>query len=139
MRHGLIVAALLFLLACGRQDDIPADVLPGERMGNVLFEITMAEAFLENYVFRDSTVKRDSALRRELETVLQANRISQESFRKSYAWYKQHPAVFRVVVDTMYARSQRSQEKLYGRRPKGRSFVADTTDTQKRKNVLKSQ
>jgi hypothetical protein len=139
MRRGYFLVALLFLLACGRKDDIPADVLPRDKMGNVLFEISMAEAFLENYVFRDSTVKRDSALRRELETVLQANHISQESFRKSYAWYKQHPAELRVVVDTMYARSQRSQEKLYGRRPKGRSFVADTTDTQKRKNVLKSQ
>jgi hypothetical protein len=137
MRCGLILVALFFLLACGRQDDVPADVLPRERMGSVLFEISMAEAFLENYVFRDSTVKRDSALRRELETVLQANRISEESFRKSYAWYKQHPAVFRVVVDTMYARSQRSQEKLYGRRPKGRSFVADTSATPKRKHVPK--
>lgn len=139
MRCGLFLMAMLFLLACGRQDDIPADVLPREQMGSVLFEISMAEAFLENYVFRDSTVKKDSALRRELETVLQANRISPESFRKSYAWYKQHPAVLRLVVDTVYARSQRSQEKLYGRRPKGRSFVADTSETPKRKNVPKPE
>jgi hypothetical protein len=123
--------AWFVVAACGRQDEVPGDVLPREQMGNVLFELSMAEAFLENYVFRDSTVKRDSALRMQLETVLLANRISQESFRKSYAWYKQHPAVLRVVVDTVYARSQRSQEKLYGRRPKGKRILVDTSASKK--------
>lgn len=131
MRGKILLMAWLFLASCGRQDEIPEDVLPTERMGSILFDISMAEAFLENYVFRDSTVRRDSALHMQLETVLLANRISPESFRRSYAWYKQHPAVLRVVVDTVYARSQRSQEKLYGRRPKGKKIMLDTTASKK--------
>ena len=135
MNARILLIISVLLASCGGQDKLPDAVLPREQMGNVLFDISMAEAFLENYAFRDSTVNRDSALRLELEKVLLANRIKPESFRHSYAWYKQHPAVFRIVVDTVYARSQRSQEKLYGRRPKGRTFLADTSETPIKQHV----
>jgi hypothetical protein len=131
MKCRYLLIGWICFAACAGEDEIPGDVLAREPMGNILFEISMAEAYLENYVFRDSTVKRDSALRMQLETVLLANKISPEAFRRSYAWYKQHPNDFRVVVDTMYARSQRSQEKLYGRRPPGRKIMMDTSASKK--------
>jgi hypothetical protein len=87
----------------------------------------MAESRLENYTFRDTTVKRDSALKVELDRVLQVHRLSQDQFRKSYDYYKLRPELMKEIMDTMYTRSQRSQEKLYGLRKKGRSFMPDST------------
>lgn len=122
-----LVCLIPVAFACSRDKRMPADILSEEKMGTVLFEIGMAEAKLENYVFRDTTVNRDSAIRSELEIVLQVHQLSQESFRNSYEYYKARPSVMKVIMDTLYNRSQRSQEKLYGKRPKGKRLRADTT------------
>lgn len=124
-----------FALSCSREEKMPKDLLPKEKMGTVLFEISMAESRLENYTFRDSTVNRDSALRVELDRVLVVHQLSQDGFRKSYDYYKMRPELMKEIMDTMYSRSQRSQEKLYGLRRKGRSSKADSI--QKKFNVPK--
>ena len=121
--------------SCSREEKMPKDILAKEKMGTVLFEISMAESRLENFTFRDSTVNRDSALRVELDRVLLVHQLSQEGFRKSYDYYKMHPELMKDMMDTVYARSQRSQEKLYGLRRKGRSIKADSI--QKKFNVPK--
>jgi hypothetical protein len=128
MRIGIALVCLTFIIiACSNDKRIPEDVLPEEKMGTVLFEIGMGEAMLEYYVFRDSTVNRDSALRSELDKVLQVHQLTQEDFRRSYEYYMARPALMKVMMDTVYARSQRSQEKLYGKRPKGKRLQVDTT------------
>ncbi|MCU0380634.1 MAG: DUF4296 domain-containing protein [Chitinophagaceae bacterium] len=128
MRSPIVLGWLaFFIISCGSDKRIPEDVLPEEKMGTVLFEIGMGEAMLEYYVFRDSTVNRDSSLRSELDKVLQVHQLSQEDFRRSFEYYKARPALMKVMMDTVYARSQRSQEKLYGKRPKGRRPQVDTT------------
>jgi hypothetical protein len=122
-----LVCLMAVLFACSHDKRIPADILSEEKMGAVLFEIGMAEAKLENYAFKDTTMNRDSAIRSELEKVLQVHQLTQESFRNSYEFYKARPAVLKVIMDTLYNRSQRSQEKLYGKRPKGSRLRVDTT------------
>lgn len=123
----VLVWLTFIIISCSNDKRIPEDVLPEEKMGTVLFEIGMGEAMLEYYVFRDSTVNRDSALRSELDKVLQVHQLTQEDFRRSYDYYKARPALMKVMMDTVYARSQRSQEKLYGKRPKGKRLQVDTT------------
>jgi hypothetical protein len=136
MRWFIMVLSFTGLaLSCSREEKMPKDVLPKEKMGTVLFEISMAESRLENYTFRDSTVNRDSALRVELDRVLLVHQLSQDGFRKSYDYYKMRPELMKEIMDTMYTRSQRSQDKLYGLRRKGRSNRADST--QKKFNVPK--
>jgi hypothetical protein len=125
--HFVLVWLTFIIISCSNDKRIPEDVLPEEKMGTVLFEIGMGEAMLEYYVFRDTTVNRDSALRSEIDKVLQVHQLTQEGFRRSYEYYKARPALMKVMMDTVYARSQRSQEKLYGKRPKGKRLQVDTT------------
>jgi hypothetical protein len=136
MRRFIMVLSFTALaLSCSRKEKMPKDVLSKEKMGTVLFEISLAETRLENYTFKDSTVNRDSARRVELDRVLLVHQLSQDGFRKSYDYYKMRPELMKEIMDTIYSRSQRSQEKLYGLRRKGRSTRPDSI--QKKFNVPK--
>jgi len=77
----------------------------------------MSEGYLENYTFRDTTVNRDSFLTVELDKVLAIHKVSQKEFLEAYKFYKSSPEIFKAMTDTVYNRSQRSPEKMYGKRP----------------------
>ena len=108
----------LLLAACSGSGRVPGDVIPIERMGVILYDIGLSEAHMENYYFKDSTRDRDSMLVTELEKVLAIHGVSAQEFRESYAFYKSRPQIFKVMVDTLQSRAQRSQDKMYGKRPR---------------------
>jgi hypothetical protein len=125
------------MTSCGGEKK-SSTVLDPQKFGNLIFEIGLSDAYLESYAFRDTSVRRDSAAKEELEKVLLANGISREVFRDSYEYYKANPAIFKQIVDTVYAKSQRSQEKLYGTRKGGRrTYIPDSLKA--RKNVFKQR
>lgn len=126
----VFVCFLLMLAGCRNDREIPKDILPMERMGDLLFQVTVADAYLENYTFKDSLVNRDSAIRAEMDKLFLVNKVTAEQFRTSYSFYKQKPVLFREMIDTVHARTLRNQEKIYNRRPrgKGNKIALDTTE-----------
>jgi hypothetical protein len=102
--------------ACNSVESIPSGVIKQEKMGTILFELGMAEGYLENYRFKDSTVNKDSLVTIEMDKVLAVHKVSQQEFLFSYKYYKAHPDIFKAMTDTVYFRTQRSQEKMYGKR-----------------------
>lgn len=119
-RLPILAIALLFAsaLSCSRSRSIPRDVLGKEEMGRLLFDIGMAEGHVEVYMYRDSAKSRDSLLRTELDRVLAIHGVSQEEFLRSHRFYKSRPTLYKEVVDTLQARSQRDQQKMYAPRQK---------------------
>jgi hypothetical protein len=107
---------LLLVNACSNGKKVPSDVIGQEKMGVILFELAMAEGYLENYPFRDTTVNRDSMVKVEMDKVLAIHHVSQKEFRDSYKFYKSRPEIYKVMTDTVYYRAQRSPEKMYGKR-----------------------
>ena len=101
------------LSACSRSSSIPSDVLDQERMSAILFDISMAEGHVENAYFRDSAKSRDSILKIELDRVLLIHNVSQSNFLSSYQFYKSRPHLYKTMVDTLQARTQRDQQKMY--------------------------
>jgi Domain of unknown function (DUF4296) len=112
----LCVLFLIFF-ACSKGKKVPSDIIGQEKMGVILFELAMAEGYLESFPFRDSTVNRDSMVTVEMDKVLAIHRVSQKEFRDSYKFYKSRPEIFKIITDTVYYRAQRSPEKMYGKRP----------------------
>lgn len=56
---GLIV--VLLVMGCSGKD-VPADIIQPHEMGNMLFEISMAEEFVNTYVARDTTKNRSAEI-----------------------------------------------------------------------------
>lgn len=125
------ILVICTFLSCSRSGKIPSDILDQERMSAILFDISMAEGHAENSYFRDSAKNRDSVLRVELDRVMQIHRISQTEFLRSYQFYKARPHLYKVMVDSLQARSQRDQQKMYlqpgQRRKKNTAATPDST------------
>jgi hypothetical protein len=125
------ILVICTFLACSRSGKIPSDVLGQERMSAILFDISMAEGHAENAYFRDSAKNRDSVLKVELDRVMQIHSISQAEFVRSYQFYRARPHLYKVMVDSLQARSQRDQQKMYlqpgQRRKKNTAAIPDST------------
>jgi hypothetical protein len=107
---GLLV---LTLATCSRSRNVPSDILPKERMGSILYDIGVAEGAMESIYYRDSSKNKDSLLRTHLDRVMRIHGTDRAEFVRSYAFYKKNPLIFKEVVDSLQARAQRNQQKMF--------------------------
>jgi hypothetical protein len=127
----MVFLCVIILSSCSRSSRIPSGILDQDRMSALLFDISMAEGHVENAYFRDSAKSRDSILKVELDRVLLIHGVSQLEFLDSYRFYMSKPHLYKVMVDSLQARSQRDQQKMYlqpgQRRKKKSAAIPDTT------------
>ena len=87
-----------------------------DRMANILYDIALAEGFVETYKLKDSTLNKDSVLRTEVDLVFNFHKVDPARFSMSYAYYKKHPRAFQKLIDTANARAIRNRENSYSNR-----------------------
>ncbi|MCE2849377.1 MAG: DUF4296 domain-containing protein [Chitinophagaceae bacterium] len=116
---------MLMLWSCSGIGFNSGDLIGKDRMANILYDIALAEAFVETYQLKDSTLNKDSALQKEIDLValqkeidlvLKYHGIEPKLFSKSYQFYQQHPQDFKVLIDTANARAIRNRENSYSQR-----------------------
>lgn len=107
---GLIVVSLV--MGCSGKD-VPADIIQPHEMGNMLFEISMAEEFVNTYVAKDTTKNRSAEIEKEYQKIFLLHKITEAEFRKSYDFYRSHTEIFKLMMDSLNARSQRARNELY--------------------------
>ncbi len=105
MRNGLLII-VLFLASCSDSNDGPGkDILPGEKMEAVLWDMMSAGEFYNSYLNRlDSSFNKDSARMATYETVFRIHKIDQATFDRSYKWYQQHPEKMSILLDSLTKR-----------------------------------
>lgn len=104
---------LVWILTGCLGKDVPSSIIQPHEMGNILFEISMAEEFVNTYVAKDSLINRDTAIRKEYQKIFLLHDISEAKFKKSYDYYRSHIDVFKVMMDSLNNRSQRARNELY--------------------------
>ena len=107
---------MLLLLSCSDSEKVPRSFIGKEKMGDILFDISLSEGHMEAFHFKDSAKNRDSLLITDLEKVLSIHQVSKEQFLESYRFYLSHPAIYKAMADSMQAKAQRNQDKMYGRK-----------------------
>lgn len=111
-----LVFLMLMLWSCSGIGFNSGDVIGKDRMANILYDIALAEAFVETYQLKDSSLNKDSALQKEIDLVLKYHGVEPKRFSKSYQFYQQHPQDFKVLIDTANARAIRNRENSYSQR-----------------------
>ena len=106
---------LLQLFSC-QNGNQSKDVLNQDEMADILNDITLAEGFVESYLFKDSTLNKDSAVQAEIDKALQLRRVSTTLFTRSYRYYQSHPDQFKLIADTANARASKARDNSYSRR-----------------------
>ena len=111
-----LVFLTMMLWSCSGAGFNSVEVIGKDRMANILYDIALAEAFVETYQLKDSSLNKDSALQKEIDLVLKYHGVEPLRFSKSYQFYQQHPKDFKVLVDTANARAIRNRENSYSMR-----------------------
>jgi hypothetical protein len=91
---------LLLFFACApsnEKDKMPDDIIPQEKMVNILSDMHIAEAMARNKIHLGDT---------NVQTVInyygviyKKNNISEANFKKSYEYYMHHP----LLLDSVYS------------------------------------
>lgn len=108
----ILLMAGWLLTACSG-DKVPSGVIEQHEMGNVLFEITMAEEFVNTYVAKDSSKNKDIEIQKEYQKIFLLHSITEAQFKKSYDFYRSHTGIFKIMMDSLNARAQRARNDLY--------------------------
>lgn len=108
----LWLAGSIFWLSCGN-NKVPSDIIQPDEMGKILFEISMAEEFVNSYIAKDSSRNKDVEIQQEYQKIFLLHKVNESQFKKSYEFYNAHPSIFKTLMDSLNDRGQRSRNRLY--------------------------
>ena len=104
----LILFLPVVLLACSGKNTVPKGILSKEKMQTVLWDLLRADDFNTNYVLsKDSTLDKKSESTMLYEQVFSIHQCSREEFSNSLSFYQSHPSLFKIILDSLYAKQSR--------------------------------
>ena len=90
------------LPACGSKDQLPSGILEQDKMQQVLWDMMRADQYLGNYkLTQDSSQDKTKISLRYYQQVFAIHKISKETFQKSFDYYRTHPLLFKMIMDSI--------------------------------------
>jgi len=123
---------LLIVLSCSDKKKVPKGILPPPKMQEVLWDMISAGEFLNGYVFARDSVDRMGEGSKRYGQVLQFHDLTREEFDKSYRYYRQHPELMKMMLDSLSKRVV-NPEDIY----KPKADTVQQVDTVKKIDTVK--
>jgi hypothetical protein len=103
MRISLFIFACAVLYAgCSKKEKLPADLLPQKQMKAILWDLMRADKFLSDYVLtRDTSIDPVKKRLGYYNRIFSLHKISRDKFQESFSYYQSHPALFKMVMDSI--------------------------------------
>lgn len=130
MNSRKIAGVFLFsvLMACGQAGKTPPDVIPPEKMRNILLDMNYAEVFgrdqgVDTARLADSV--REKNVKRYYVQILQLHNVSKDEFMRSYRYYEVHSdkleQMYKEMLDIMKKRRETldAEERMENERKTG--------------------
>jgi hypothetical protein len=115
MRKTAVILLTGLMLACGNADRTPSDVLPRDKMRDVLLDMNYAEVWGRDQQM-DTVLVPDSVKEQRVKTyysqVLQLHGITREEFSRSYKFYEAHPDRLEIIYKEMGEIVKRKREVM---------------------------
>lgn len=138
MRPALLIILLVFAFGCIRDNKIPKGILPQNEMRKVMWDLMRADAYVADFIMKDSTRDKLAESATLYEKVFRIHGTTEETFRKSVAFYESRPDLLKTIMDSLRIDEKKVQENTnYSRGPAADSTlrknqisnppVADTT------------
>jgi hypothetical protein len=128
MIRGSLMALLVFVISCGGKDKLPEDVLPPQKMQEVLWDLTRADQYSLTLAQNDTTKSVEFHNKAMYQHVFAIHKIDYNTFRRSYDYYSSNPDKFKIMFDSLQAQKTRFVEQ---------SLLADTINKQPVGNPVK--
>lgn len=103
MRSGLLIIIFSFIVTgCKNKNSIPREIIPQKKMQEVLWDMMRADQFLNDYILnKDTSLDKAEERLKIYNKVFSIHQISREKFNKSFTYYKSHPSLFKVMMDSI--------------------------------------
>jgi hypothetical protein len=103
MRTGLfIICFSIIITGCKNKNRIPAGIIPQKKMQTILWDMMRADLFLSDFVLnKDSNLDKRTESIKLYRQVFAIHHISKEQYEKSFSFYKTHPDLFKVIMDSL--------------------------------------
>ena len=100
----LSVFFFILIVSCSDQNKIPGNILSKDKMQAVLWSMISAGEYLDGYVFTKDSVDKTAESTKIYSRVFQVHKITKESFDISYQYYRDHPDLMKVMLDSLSKR-----------------------------------
>jgi hypothetical protein len=116
MRTGIYLLCILLVMgiSCKDSTKIPSDIIPKDKMENLMWDMMLADRYSAQFLLKDSATKDVKLETMKLyEQVFQLHKISHDKFVKSYKYYLNRPDLSKVMFDSLSARGSRNRDQIY--------------------------
>ena len=109
MRIAVIFLFFLFF-GCIGKPKVPKGIISQNEMRKIMWDLMRADAYVSDFVMRDTTCdqKIESAIL--YEQIFGIHSTTREAFKKSLAFYEEHPDMLKPIADSLRADEKKSQE-----------------------------
>ncbi|UII32616.1 DUF4296 domain-containing protein [Fulvivirga ulvae] len=109
----LIICYVLLVVACSKEDKVPKDLLPKEKMIPLLIDIYIGESRVNNLrLSRDSSMAIFKVYEGEL---FNQHQVTDSAYHRSMTYYYNHPRqleeIYSILLDSLNLREQRLKEQ----------------------------
>ena len=107
--------SIILIVSCREKKGLPADILPQDKMRDILWDMISASQYLNLYVLPKDSVDKLVASAKVYGQVFQVYKISKAQFDKSYSYYREHDVLLKPILDSLSRRQAYSIERLQKR------------------------
>lgn len=93
----------LFFGAC-KNSSVPDEILPPEKMQNVLYDIIRADEMVDFLRMSDSTYRPFAKRTALYDTVFGLHGVQKETFQQSLRYYQGRPDLLKEIMEDMHAK-----------------------------------
>lgn len=119
---------------CTGKDRLPSNVLSREKMGDVLWDMILADQY-SSFLTKDSAhINLKEERLRLYEQVFVLHGVSRDQFRKSYDYYLAHPDLEQAIFDSLQSKGTRLRTEAYNH-PSANPVIAAPPDTARKGTI----
>ena len=134
MRRITFSIALLGIISCVQKNKIPEDILSQEKMRQIMWDLIRTDAYVSDFLSRDSTINLDESRLKLYEQVYRLHTINRETFKKSLTFYQSRPDLLKIITDSLRVDEKKATEEQHNNKP----LPADTI-LSKPKKIFKNK
>src|SRR6188508_1756216 len=117
MRFFLFISLIILAFGCIQDKKIPKDVLPQNEMRKIMWDLMRADAYVSTFIMKDSTKNQKTESAILYEKIFDIHSTTQETFKKSLAFYQNRPDLFKVISDSLRVDEKNSQQYPEAKKP----------------------
>jgi hypothetical protein len=100
----LLLLLSFFVLSCSG-NSVPKEVFPPKKMTAVLYDIVLADEWVDFTRMQDSSYLNFSKRAALYDSVFQLHNISKQQYQKSIAYYQSRPDLLKEILDSVKTKS----------------------------------